>query len=359
METSKRKVILTGGGTVGHVMLNKLLIPSFLNNNVEPVYIGSKTGIEKEIISSTSIRYCNISSGKLRRYLSFENLKDIFKVTKGIFDARKILKKEDPDLVFSKGGFVSVPVVLAAKSLNIPVYIHESDLTPGLANKISTKFATKCYVTFKKTMDYLPEEKTEYLGPVIRDELLNGYSEKGYELSGFNPEKPVIMFMGGSLGSKSINEFVRENIDILTQEFQIIHLCGKDNIDGSLTQNDNYIQFEFVKDELAHFINISDIVIGRSGSNAIYELLLNLKPMILIPLPLTQSRGDQLENAQYFAEMGYAKVIQEDDLTLQNFNSAVNDINETRHDIIMNMKQYKGGFKPDTLVSKLLNEEEV
>ena len=188
---------------------------------------------------------------------------------------------------------------------------------------------------------------------------MNGYSEKGYELSGFNPEKPVIMFMGGSLGSKSINEFVRENIDILTQEFQIIHLCGKDNIDGSLTQNDNYIQFEFVKDELAHFINISDIVIGRSGSNAIYELLLNLKPMILIPLPLTQSRGDQLENAQYFAEMGYAKVIQEDDLTLQNFNSAVNDINETRHDIIMNMKQYKGGFKPDTLVSKLLNEEEV
>lgn len=359
METSKRKVILTGGGTVGHVMLNKLLIPSFLNNNVEPVYIGSKTGIEKEIISSTSIRYCNISSGKLRRYLSFENLKDIFKVAKGIFDARKILKKEGPDLVFSKGGFVSVPVVLAAKSLNIPVYIHESDLTPGLANKISTKFATKCYVTFKKTMDYLPEEKTEYLGPVIRDELLNGYSEKGYELSGFNPEKPVIMFMGGSLGSKSINEFVRENIDILTQEFQIIHLCGKDNIDGSLTQNDNYIQFEFVKDELAHFINISDIVIGRSGSNAIYELLLNLKPMILIPLPLTQSRGDQLENAQYFAEMGYAKVIQEDDLTLQNFNSAVNDINETRHDIIMNMKQYKGGFKPDTLVSKLLNEEEV
>lgn len=359
MESSKRKVILTGGGTVGHVMLNKLLIPSFLNNNVEPVYIGSKTGIEKEIISPTSIRYCNISSGKLRRYISFENLKDIFKVTKGIFDARKILKKEMPDLVFSKGGFVSVPVVLAAKSLKIPVYIHESDLTPGLANKISTRFATKCYVTFKKTMDYLPENKAEYLGPVIRDELLNGYSEKGYELSGFKPEKPILMFMGGSLGSKSINRFVRENISVLTDEFQIIHLCGKDNIDENLSHNENYIQFEFVGDELAHFINISDIVIGRSGSNAIYELLLNQKPMILIPLPLGQSRGDQLENARYFEEKGYAKVIQEEDLTLNNFNAAFNDINETRQDIIMAMKQFKGGFKPDTLVSKLLNEEEV
>lgn len=359
MKSSKRKVILTGGGTVGHVMLNKLLIPSFQNNNVEPVYIGSKNGIEKEIISSTSIRYRNISSGKLRRYISFENLKDIFKVTKGIFDARKILKKEKPDLVFSKGGFVSVPVVLAAKSLKIPVYIHESDLTPGLANKISTKFATKCYVTFQKTIDYLPKEKTEYLGPVIREELMSGNSETGYELSGFNSEKPILMFMGGSLGSKSINEFVRENIDTLTEKFQIIHLCGKDNIDESLTHQKDYIQFEFVREELAHFISISDIVIGRSGANAIYELLLNKKPMILVPLPLTQSRGDQLENAQYFEEHGYAKVIQEEHLTLQNFNAAVNDINDSRHDIIMNMKKYTGGFKPDTLVSKLLNEEEV
>lgn len=359
MESSKRKVILTGGGTVGHVMLNKLLIPSFLNNNTEPVYIGSKNGIEKEIISSTSIRYHNISSGKLRRYISFENLKDIFKVSKGIFDARKILKKEKPDLVFSKGGFVSVPVVLAAKSLKIPVYIHESDLTPGLANKISTKFATKCYVTFKKTMDYLPEDKAEYLGPVIRDELSGGYSEKGYELTGFKPENPILMFMGGSLGSKSINQFVRNNIEVLTKDFQIIHLCGKDNIDDGLTHYDNYIQFEFVENELAHFMKISDVVIGRSGSNAIYELLLNEKPMVLIPLPLSQSRGDQLENAQYFSEKGYAKVIQEEELTLQNFNKAVNDINNTRQDIIMNMKQFKGGFKPDTLVSKLLNEEEV
>src|SRR5699024_10310728 len=167
---SKRKVILTGGGTVGHFMLNKLLIPSFQKNDVEAVYIGSKTGIEKDTISSTSISYCNIASGELRRYISFENMKDDFKVTKGLFDARKILKREKPDLVFSNGGFVSVPVVLAAKSLKIPVYIHESDLTPGLANKISTKFATKCYFTFKKTMDYLPEDKAEYLGHVIRDE---------------------------------------------------------------------------------------------------------------------------------------------------------------------------------------------
>lgn len=359
MKASKRKVILTGGGTVGHVMLNKLLIPEFINQNAEPVYIGSKDGIEREMIRSTSIKYHPISSGKLRRYLSFENLKDVFKVTKGIIDARRVLKKEKPDLVFSKGGFVSVPVVLAAKSLNIPVYIHESDLSPGLANKISTKFATKCFVTFEKTMDYLPADKTEFLGPVIRDELSGGQSEAGYAITGFTADQPVLLFMGGSLGAMSINEFISENIDALTAEYQIIHLCGKGNADTLLNGHENYIQFEFVNEELAHLMEIAGIVIGRSGSNAIYELLLNRKPMILIPLPLSQSRGDQLENARHFSDQGYAEVIYEEDLTLDNFQEKMEKINKSRDDIIKKMEEYDGGFKPEALVDMLLNEEEM
>ncbi|CAM4153428.1 undecaprenyldiphospho-muramoylpentapeptide beta-N-acetylglucosaminyltransferase [Lacicoccus alkaliphilus] len=357
MKSSRRKVVLTGGGTVGHVMLNKLLIPEFLNQGAEPVYIGSKNGIEKEMISSTSIQYRQISSGKLRRYISFENLKDIFKVTKGIFDARRVLKREQPEFVFSKGGFVSVPVVLAAKSLKIPVYIHESDLTPGLANKISVKFATKCFVTFEKTLDYLPTDKTELLGPVIRDELSGGQSTAGYRITGFTADKPVLLFMGGSLGARSINAFIRDNIEALTEGHQVIHLCGKGNTDESLEGHENYIQFEFVDEELAHLIKISDVVIGRSGSNAIYELLLNQKPMILIPLPLSQSRGDQLENARYFSAQGYAEVIEEEVLTLDNFQEKMEVIVKNRDDIIMKMAQYDGGFKPETLVGLLLEEE--
>jgi len=359
MKSSRRKVILTGGGTVGHVMLNKLLIPEFINRNAEPVYVGSKDGIEKEMIGPTSIKYHSISSGKLRRYISFENLKDIFKVTKGIIDARRVLKKEKPEFVFSKGGFVSVPVVLAAKSLNIPVYIHESDLTPGLANKISTKFATKCFVTFEKTMDYLPADKTELLGPVIREELSGGDRAAGYSITGFTEGRPVLLFMGGSLGARSINQFIRENIDTLTEHHQIIHLCGKGNTDENLNGHENYIQFEFAGEELAHLMEISDIVIGRSGSNAIYELLLNHKPMILVPLPLSQSRGDQIENAEYFSGQGYAEVIPEEDLTLHNFQEKMKMINSNRDEIIRKMEQYDGGFKPAMLVEMLLDEEEV
>ncbi len=356
MELKKRKVALTGGGTVGHVMLNKLMIPCLINRGIQPIYIGSKKGIEKEIIGATSIKYYNISSGKLRRYFSMENLKDVTRVAKGIGDARKILKKEKVEFVFSKGGFVSVPVVLAARSLGIPVYIHESDITPGLANKIAVKFATQIFVTFKKTLDYLPQNKTEYLGPVIRDELARGYDEIGYELTGFTPEKPVMIVMGGSLGAKSINNFIRKNLDVLTNEWQIIHLCGRGNYIEGL-DNPNYKQFEFVKKELPHLMKISKIAVGRSGSNAIYEFLLNEKPMILIPLPKGQSRGDQVENADYFKEKGYAEVIDEEVLGIDTFQEAVNRIRDDEDEILARMKQFDAGFRPKDLVDMLVDKE--
>lgn len=356
MEPKKRKVVLTGGGTVGHVMLNKLLIPGFINRGIEPVYLGSKKGIEKEIIGATSIKYYNISSGKLRRYLSSENFKDIFKVMKGISDARKVLKKENVEFVFSKGGFVSVPVVLAAKSLGIPVYIHESDITPGLANKIAGKFATKIFVTFKRTLDYIPSDKAQYIGPVIRDELKRGYSKIGYELTGFNPDKRVMIVMGGSLGARSINQFIRDNLDELTKEWQIIHLCGRGNYQEGL-DSENYKQFEFVKKELPHLITISDIAVGRSGSNAIYEFLLNEKPMILIPLPRSQSRGDQVENAEYFKEKGYAEVIQDEELEMEIFQETLERIDSNKEAIVDCMCKFEGGFKPQELVDLLIDKE--
>lgn len=355
MVKENKKVMLTGGGTVGHVMLNKLLIPEFQKQNIESHYIGSKKGIEKDIISELNIPYHEISSGKLRRYLSFENLKDIFKVVKGVTDAKKILKREKPLFVFSKGGFVSVPVVLAAAAKDVPVYIHESDLTPGLANRIASKFATKVFCTFETTAEQFTDAKAEYLGPVIRPELSSGTHEAGYALTGFNSGKPVLIVMGGSLGAKIINAFVHDNIDTLTEKYQVIHLTGKGNINKKI-RNVNYKQFEFVGDELADLLAISDIVISRSGSNAIFEVLLAKKPMLLIPLGLDQSRGDQIQNAKYFKKQGYAEILKEENLNLENLYEKLTAIDDNYSDITYKMTQFKHGIKPAELADKLIGE---
>ncbi|HDB1094417.1 TPA: undecaprenyldiphospho-muramoylpentapeptide beta-N-acetylglucosaminyltransferase, partial [Staphylococcus aureus] len=286
------KIAFTGGGTVGHVSVNLSLIPTALSQGYEALYIGSKNGIEREMIESQlpEIKYYPISSGKLRRYISLENAKDVFKVLKGILDARKVLKKEKPDLLFSKGGFVSVPVVIAAKSLNIPTIIHESDLTPGLANKIALKFAKKIYTTFEETLNYLPKEKADFIGATIREDLKNGNAHNGYQLTGFNENKKVLLVMGGSLGSKKLNSIIRENLDALLQQYQVIHLTGKGLKDAQVKKS-GYIQYEFVKEDLTDLLAITDTVISRAGSNAIYEFLTLRIPMLLVPLGLDQSRG--------------------------------------------------------------------
>ncbi|HHC8101111.1 TPA: undecaprenyldiphospho-muramoylpentapeptide beta-N-acetylglucosaminyltransferase, partial [Staphylococcus aureus] len=285
------KIAFTGGGTVGHVSVNLSLIPTALSQGYEALYIGSKNGIEREMIESQlpEIKYYPISSGKLRRYISLENAKDVFKVLKGILDARKVLKKEKPDLLFSKGGFVSVPVVIAAKSLNIPTLIHESDLTPGLANKIALKFAKKIYTTFEETLNYLPKEKADFIGATIREDLKNGNAHNGYQLTGFNENKKVLLVMGGSLGSKKLNSIIRENLDALLQQYQVIHLTGKGLKDAQVKKS-GYIQYEFVKEDLTDLLAITDTVISRAGSNAIYEFLTLRIPMLLVPLGLDQSR---------------------------------------------------------------------
>lgn len=355
MVSTNKKVMLTGGGTVGHVMLNKILIPELIERGIEPHYIGSKKGIEREIIGQTNIPFHEISSGKLRRYLSFENLKDIFKVLKGVTDAKKILKKEEPLFVFSKGGFVSVPVVLAAAAKDVPVYIHESDLTPGLANRIASKFATKVFCTFEETTSQFTDAKAEYLGPVLRSELSEGSTEAGYDLSNFTSQLPVLLIMGGSLGSKKINEFVWQNLSTLCEEYQIIHLTGKGNENKSVS-NARYLQLEYADEDLKHLLAISDIAISRAGSNAIFELLLAKKPMILIPLGLDQSRGDQIQNAKHFKKHGYAEVIEEDELDLDNLQSKLRQVDDNYSEITIKMTQFKHAFKPGEFADKLIEE---
>ncbi|OEL02388.1 undecaprenyldiphospho-muramoylpentapeptide beta-N-acetylglucosaminyltransferase [Staphylococcus casei] len=354
------KTAFTGGGTVGHVSVNLSLIPTALEEGHEAFYIGSKKGIEREMIESQlpNIHYHAISSGKLRRYVSWENIKDIFKVLKGIFDARKALKKEKPDLLFSKGGFVSVPVVIAAKTLKIPTIIHESDLTPGLANKISLKFAKKIYTTFEDTLQYLPSDKADFVGATVREDLKTGNKNRGYQLTKFNDNKKILLVMGGSLGSKKLNDMIRQNLDALLKSYQVIHLTGKGLLDEKLIDKEGYTQFEFVKDDLTDLLAITDTVISRAGSNAIYEFLALRIPMLLIPLGLDQSRGDQIDNAKNFESKGFGRTIPEDTLTEQQLMEQLNDIEMNRDAIVEQMQTYKESYTRQDLFHKIIKDSQ-
>ena len=311
-KTSKKKIVLTGGGTAGHVSPNIALLPYLQEAGYEITYMGSKNGIEKNLIADFGLPYVGISTGKLRRYFDVKNFTDPFRVVNGFREARKFLKKYKPDVVFSKGGFVSVPVVRAAASLHIPCVIHESDMTPGLANKLCFGSAKKICCNFPETLGTLPANKAVLTGTPIRGELFTGDREKGLEICGFSAERPVLMIMGGSQGSVSVNNAVRSNLPELLKTFQIVHLCGKGNYDASLENVEDYRQFEYVKEDLKHIFAAADLLVSRAGANAICEILALGKPSLLIPLPTKGSRGDQILNANSFAQQGFSEVLEDE-----------------------------------------------
>ena len=310
-----KKIVLTGGGTAGQVTPNIALLPSLKAAGYEITYMGSYDGIEKKLIGDFDIPYVGISTGKFRRYFDPKNFTDPFRVIKGFSEAKKFLKQYKPDVVFSKGGFVSVPVVRAAAVLGIPCVIHESDMTPGLANKLCIPVAKKVCCNFPETLKLLPENKAVLTGSPIRTELSQGNKLAGLDMCGFSANKPVIMVIGGSLGAANVNKAVREALPKLLKDFQVVHLCGKDKMDNLLLNTPGYKQFEYIKTELKDLFAMADIVISRAGANAICELLALKKPNILIPLPAASSRGDQLLNAKSFEAQGFSIVINEDDLT--------------------------------------------
>lgn len=348
----RKKIVLTGGGTAGHVMVNVALIPKLKERGWDIVYIGSHQGIEREIISRIDgVPYYSVSTGKLRRYFDWKNFKDPFHVLKGIWQAYRLIQKEKPDIVFSKGGFVSVPVILGAWLNGVPSIIHESDLTPGLANKIAMPFATKICLTFPETKEHVHANKAVYVGAVVREELKHGRAEQGRKICQFDGKKPVLLTMGGSLGSKTINDTLRACLPALLHEFDIIHICGKGNVDSSLADQKGYKQFEYVNEELPHLLALADIVVSRAGANAIFELLALRKPMLLIPLSKAASRGDQIVNARSFENAGYAEVLMEEDLTNESFQAAIHRLYKHKDRYKKNMEQSGSSDPLQTLLA--------
>lgn len=334
-----KRIILTGGGTAGHVTPNIALLPRLRELQYDIHYIGSYNGIEKELIEKQHIPYHGISSGKLRRYFSLKNFTDPFRVLKGFSEANRLIKTLKPDVIFSKGGFVSVPVVIAGKRNNVPVIIHESDMTPGLANRISIPSAYKVCCNFPETLKALPKDKAVLTGSPIRQELMTGDPEKARTFCGFKDEKPVILVVGGSLGATAVNQAVRAILSELLKDFQVIHLCGKGKLDTSLNNLEGYVQFEYIQDELRHLFALSDIVISRAGANAICELLALQKPNLLIPLSASASRGDQILNARSFERQGFSKVLEEETLTNELLLSSIRELYDNRQQYVSAMQQ--------------------
>lgn len=350
-----KRIVFTGGGTAGHVTPNIALFPILKQKGYDIHYIGSYEGIEKRLIEDYHIPYYGISTGKLRRYFDSKNFSDPFRVIKGFVEAKKILKTLKPDVVFSKGGFVSVPVVRAAASLKIPCIIHESDMTPGLANKLCIPVASKICCNFPETLNNLPADKAVLTGSPIREDLTKGNKQKGLELCKFTESKPVIMVIGGSLGAAGINSLIRDSLPKLLNDFQIVHICGKEKIDNLLLNKRGYKQFEYVKDELKDLFAMADIVVSRAGANAICEIAALKKPNLLIPLPARASRGDQILNAKSFESQGFSMVADEDELTPMILVEKIHELYFTRHTYIDAMQNNSRRDSISTIVDLIEN----
>lgn len=313
------KVIFTGGGTAGHAMVNTVLISRLIESDTEIIYIGSKIGIEKEMIKKyKSVKYCSISTGKLRRYFSIKNITDIFRIIYGFLTALKLLYTEKPNLIYSSGGYVSVPVVWAGFLLRIPIVIRETDYTVGLANKLSLPFADKIYLTFPDTQQYITTRHNLTQSTIIRPELFET------ETIVFSKKKPLCLVMGGSSGANAINNFIWDNLTNLKDQYDIIHITGKNKSNKNVANTNDYIQYEYIED-MSSMYNIADVIITRSGSNAIIEGLLLGKRMVCIPLSNSISRGEQIANANFAVSHGTA-IILPDNFSLTNFREAINSV---------------------------------
>lgn len=351
-----KRIILTGGGTAGHVSPNVALIPRLQQEGYTIDYIGSYDGIEKTLIAEQNIPYHAISSGKLRRYKSLKNLSDPFRVLRGFFQSLRLIRKLKPDIIFSKGGFVSVPVVIAGKFRKVPTVIHECDMTPGLANRLAMPYARKICTNFEETAEKLPKDKAVYTGTPIREMLKKGTREKGLAFVGFPDDRPVILVTGGSLGAGAVNDAVRAALPKLSETFRIIHLCGKGKLDESLVGTEGYVQLEYAGPEMADLYAAADVIIARAGANTLAEILTLSIPNVLIPLPLSQSRGDQILNAESFEKKGYSKVLDQEKMTTESLVEAVLDTYEAREQYRSVMQQADAADGVSAVMKVILEE---
>jgi UDP-N-acetylglucosamine--N-acetylmuramyl-(pentapeptide) pyrophosphoryl-undecaprenol N-acetylglucosamine transferase len=314
-----KRIVFTGGGTGGHIFPGLAVISELqATNTYECIWLGNSSGMDRSLVEAREIPFIGIPSGKLRRYFSLRNCTDLFKIAAAFIASFFILLKLKPALLFSKGGFVSVPPCIAARILKIPVITHECDFSPGLATRINSRFASFIYVTYEDTKRFFPDtvrKKIVVTGNPVRSVFYRADPENGLRFCGFsNPSKPVLFIQGGSLGARQINDLVLECLEPLCRMYNVVHQTGPANSDQIAAADNsstagNYAAFPFIGDEMPDVLAASSLVIARSGANTVWECAAAGKPMILVPLMKGNSRGDQIENADFFARHGAAVVL--------------------------------------------------
>ena len=333
-----KRIVLTGGGSAGHVSPHLSLIPRLTDAGYEIHYIGREQGIEADMIRPMeNVTYHAINSGKLRRYFSVTNFTDVFRVLQGVGQAMGLMRRLKPDVCFSKGGFVSIPVVIAAHFLHVPTVCHESDLTPGLANRISARFADAVATTFPECAESIGE-KGVMTGTPLREALFVGDRRRGLAMAGFSGAKPVLLVTGGSQGARAINNCLRECLPRLLPRMDVFHLCGAGNVDEGLQNLAGYAQFEFLTDAMPDALAAADFVLSRAGSNTLSELLALRKPMLLVPYPLSASRGDQIKNAESFVKQGFAHILPQEAMVAETLVRALEELISAREQLTSAME---------------------
>lgn len=328
-------IILTGGGTAGHVTPHLAILPYLKKDFDKIYYIGSENGIEKEIIKNANLPYYSVPCAKFNRNFNLNNLKIPFKIYSGYVKAGKIIDEIKPDVIFSKGGYVAIPTILAGKKRKIPIISHESDYSLGLANRLTAKYCKKVLTSFPDTA--LNLKNGEYVGSPIRNELFNVKKDIAIKTFGFNSNKPILLITGGSQGALAINNAVRNALPDLLPKYNVIHICGKNNLSKEYDQK-GYFQVEYMNN-IENAFAVASVCISRAGSNTLFELLALKIPCVLIPLPKGTSRGDQILNAEYFQKLGLVNVLPQQVLTPQALTLAVNSTYANRFNLARNFNK--------------------
>ena len=321
-DSQSKPVVITGGGSAGHVIPALPVIDLLLAQGTQVHFIGTRSGLEQGYLGQRDVTFHGISAGKLRRYFSWQNVTDIFRIGWAVLESLRLLWKLKPGAMFSKGGFVSLPPVFAAWLLGIPVVAHESDLTPGLANRLSLPFIKTLCTSFDDTRFAGFRGRHVVTGTPVRQSLLAGDPAKARQQFGIESGLPVLLVTGGSLGAEGLNRIITEHIHTLTERFFVVHVCGAGKT--SDRQLPGYLQLEFVSEGWGDLLAVADLVISRAGANALFELVALNKPHLLVPLPLGGSRGDQLANAQFATQQGWSEVVAEDQLSGERLLSTLN-----------------------------------
>ena len=325
-----RHVLFTGGGSAGHVVPSLPLIAHFAAAGSKISYVGSEEGPERGLVAPLGVPFFAIRSGKLRRYWSWRNVADVWWICVGVLQAIVLIGRLRPSIVFSKGGYAAFPVVVGAWVWRVPIVAHESDLTPGLANRLSLPFVAAVCTTFALTEFPVRNRPVIHTGTPLRAELLHGDAARGRALFAMAGDRPLVIVFGGSLGAEGLNRVVREALDRLLEFATVVHVCGPKRTDPAMANRPGYHQFEYVGSDWGDMLAAADVVVSRAGANSLYELVALRKPHLLVPLPRSASRGDQISNAAYAKSHGWSRVVAEEELDAARLDAEVRSIYSER-----------------------------